>query len=175
MTTSEDKLSEQYLAELSETTKEIVLKDPSKYTLYPNGVARETETGRLVKGSNLNRDGKAKLQKDLKNQLRKRFGADGFALVKKLHEIINYDYEEWLKEHPNTTYRKEKYPAHIRFKALELALHYMFGKPSDTLHVDQQVDMTIDTKMHRIAKLINENKSRLKVINGGADVITDID
>ena len=155
---------------------EVVQQNPDAYSINENGVIRNKRTGHLVKGSkSINPLGKPKIQKNLRAELQKRFGEDGKGLVKKLEEIILYDYDSHREDNPKVF--KPKFEGHHQLKALELAMHYMFGRPSETIHVDQEVDLTIETKMHRVAKLINDNKDKLRLIQGGGviDVITDAD
>lgn len=137
-----------------------------------NGILRDVKTGRLLPGTkSMNPKGKTR-QKGIRNELKRRFGDDGKALAAKLAEIIMYDYDQDKKIH--TELRRPRYEAHNQLKAIEMAMQYMFGRPSESVHVDQDVDITVETKMHRIAKLINDNKDKLRVIKGGAqDVITD--
>ena len=137
-----------------------------------NGVAREKGTGKFLPGYSGNISGRPTGQKTLRKELKKLFGEDGKLLADKLSEIITYDFGEDLNNHPNK--KKPTYEAHHQLKALEMAMHYLFGKPSESMHVDQNVDLTIETKMYKVAKLINDNKDKLRVINGGhQDVLTD--
>jgi len=144
----------------------------SNISVNEKGVMRDKRTGRLLPGTKgLNKKGNPK-QKSLKKELMRLFGDDGKMLAKKLAEIIFYDFEEDKKLHKDI--KRRKYEGHHQLKAMEMALHYMVGKPSESLHIDQDVDLTVDTKMHKIAKLINDNKDKLRLIQGGAtDVVTD--
>ena len=139
-----------------------------------NGIPRRKDNGFFIPGYSGNPDGKIKGQKSLRRELMKKFGQEGTKLVDKLETIICYDWDADKKLHP--TKMRPNFEPHHQLKALEMAMHYLFGKPSETMHVDQSVDLTIETKMNKVAKLINDNKDKLRVIQGGGsvDVITDI-
>ena len=160
---------------MSDETKALTPTVMPDISIDENGVMRDRKTGKLLPGTvSPNPSGRPGGQKTLRRELKKRFGEDGKGLVKKLEEIIEYDYDVDKKEHPEKF--KPKYEAHHQLKALEMAMHYLFGKPSESMHVDQAVDLTIETKMHKVAKLINDNKDKLRIIQGGGpvDVITDV-
>lgn len=146
--------------------------DMSKVTVNEFGVIRDKRTGRLLPGSkSLNPSGKP-LQRGLKKELRKRFGDNGKGLVDKLVEILDYDFSLDVKQNPGK--KKPDWEGYQKMKALEMAFHYLFGKPNESVHVDQEVDLTIETKMHKIAKLINDNKDKLRVIEGGGGIQQDV-
>ena len=117
------------------------------------GCLREEGTARLVKGTKaLNPSGKPGHLQSLRKKLQSKFGKDGRLIAEELYRIITYDQAEQND-------RFEKVKVNQKLEAIKIVLSYQFGKAPEQIEVDQNVEMTVSTKMHDIAKLISDNKS----------------
>jgi hypothetical protein len=114
--------------------------------------------------------------KSLEKLIERKTGPECERLIQKLVGIALYDPDEpeinYDRDSGETTVKKKLfhfYSANTQMQALQLLMAYYFGRPSEKLQVDQNVNINIEKKVGIITKLISDNKERLKLVEGGRE------
>ena len=151
-----------------------------------NGFERVKGTTYLAKGQVMNPTGfkKRKQITNLQNYLSLRLGENGERACDLLIKIIEYDPEKDEKlfykrqgegKIKPTNVFKPKYTPEVQLRATELFFKQMQLTPPKQIEKKEDVNVNVTHNISKVAKLIQQNKQNLQLIEGGKDDIIDIE
>ncbi len=152
----------------------VIHRDENGITTDENGVKRSSD-GHLVKGT-----AQLKKRKDDKKALKKYMSmmiqGKGDRLIDELWKMALYDPDLAEEQHKERHKVNAKPPTFkpwitpsIKMEAIKLLAAYDIGTPAQKIERDENVNVNVNYKATHIAKLIHQNKDRLKLIQGGMD------